>query len=220
MSTLRAQPATLAGARAVAGQRPVAVGPVTLRPRFNAVATGPEPPTPPGQLPPQVDPRQPGWFAAAWAVGCRAALADAESLTLFETAGRRGLLARTDSAPHPLFPAAPGEVFPAHTVLAALADWSGRPVLTATSGDRRVAVLAVALDGGTAAALANLTPEPVRVGVEHDGRHPDLVAPAGGEPAPGEPLVALGPYRVAICRWLPGPAAGADPDAAREGGEL
>lgn len=207
MATLRAQPATLAGARAVAGQQPVAVGPVTLRPRFNAVATGPQPPTPPDRLPPQVDPRQAGWFAAAWAVGCRAALAAADSLTLFEAAGMRGLLARADEDPHPLFPARPGMAFPVHTVLTALAGWSRRPVL-ATAFDRRVAALAVQLPDGPAAAVANLTAEPVRVGADHDGRHPDQVTPVGGQPAPGAPVVTLGPYRVAVCRWRELPVGG------------
>jgi len=201
MGTLRAQPATLAGARAAAGRQPVAVGPVTLRPRFNAVATGLQPPTPPGRLPPQVDPRQAGWFAAAWAVGCRAVLAGADSLTLFEAAGRRGLLARDGQDPHPLFPAEPGVPYPAHAVLAALAGWSGHRVLATAVLDRRVAALAVDLPDGPAAAVANLTSEPVRAGVDLDGRHPDRVTPVGGEPAPGTPVVTLGPYRVAVCRW-------------------
>ena len=213
MGTLRAQPATLAQGRSMAHGRPVAVGPVTLRPRFNPVATGPQPPTPVDLLPPQVDPRQAGWFTAAWAVGCRSALAGAESVTLFEATGWRGLVARAaHPAPHhphhPLFPAEPGVPFPVHGVLAALSDWAGHPVLAATTGDRRVAALAVALDDGTAAAMANLTPEPVRVSVDHAGRHPDLVTPVGGEPVGGAPLLTLGPYRVVVCRWLSGPPSG------------
>jgi hypothetical protein len=211
MSTLRAQPATLAGAWSIAGGRPVAVGPVTLRPRFNAVATGPQQPTPGDRLPPQVDLRQADWFTAAWAVGCRAALAPAESLTLFEAAGWRGLVARTDPAEHhPLFPAAPGAAFPVHTALAALADLTGRPVLPAATDDPRVAVLAAVLgDGSTSCVLANLTPRPIRVDVDHDGRTPDEATALDGQHPCGNAPLTLDGYRVAVCRWRPrrGPGA-------------
>ena len=44
VETLGVQAATVESARALAGDRPVVVGPITLRPRFNPNATAPEPP--------------------------------------------------------------------------------------------------------------------------------------------------------------------------------
>ena len=69
METLSAQAATVECARRISGGRPVVVSPVTLKARFNVVATGPIPPVPRGELPPQVDARQMSLFAAAWTAG-------------------------------------------------------------------------------------------------------------------------------------------------------
>ena len=67
--TLAAQPETVRSARAIVGDRPLVVGPITLRPRFNPNATGPEPKPGPGELPSSVDYRQPSLFAAGWLAG-------------------------------------------------------------------------------------------------------------------------------------------------------
>ena len=81
METLSAQAATVECARRIAGGRPVVVSPVTLKARFNVVATGPVPTVPPGELPPQVDPRadvsvrssldpgKPRWTGGRWGGG-------------------------------------------------------------------------------------------------------------------------------------------------------
>jgi hypothetical protein len=86
----------------LAGDRPVDVGPVTLRPRFNAVATSPGA----GRRlpdPAAVDPRSASRAAAAWTLGAVAALSvpGVRSLTLGETAGARGVLAGAAGAPLP-----------------------------------------------------------------------------------------------------------------------
>src|SRR5687768_14979614 len=60
------QGATVESARALAGGKPVIVSPVTLRPRFNPDATGPDPEPPAGELPAQVDVRQMSLFGAGW----------------------------------------------------------------------------------------------------------------------------------------------------------
>ncbi|MGH3737385.1 MAG: hypothetical protein ACRDT6_17510 [Micromonosporaceae bacterium] len=166
METLEGQTATVNSARRLAGGLPLVVGPVTLRPRFNPVATGIQAPPPPGELPPTVDPRQAAAFTAAWTVGSVAALASAQELTYFETAGWRGLFARRDPAlAHPGFPAAPGSVFPVHRALAGLAAMSGRPRFATEGGNGRLAAIAVADTGGVEVLLANLTPEemPARI---------------------------------------------------------
>jgi len=164
IETLEAQPATVATARAFGGGRPLVVSPVTLKPRFNAVATGAEPPPPPGQLPRAVDPRQRTMFAAAWTLGTLAALgaAGVESITLYETTGWRGLVETPAGSPLPeQFPARPGEVFPLFHLLAALAGFERMAVLSA---DPRLAALAL-FDpvGWRRLVLANLHSEPIEI---------------------------------------------------------
>ncbi len=110
---------------------PRVVSPVTLKPRFNPVATGPEPEPEPGELPPQVDPRQLSLFAAGWTLAMVQALAvgGAESATFFESTGWRGVLAGATDSPLPeRFPARAGLVFPIYHVLADLAELAGASV--------------------------------------------------------------------------------------------
>ena len=75
--TLAAQPETVRSARAIVGERPLAVGPITLRPPFNPNATGPNRNRRPGELPSSVDYRQPSLFAAGWLAGSVNALGNA-----------------------------------------------------------------------------------------------------------------------------------------------
>jgi hypothetical protein len=172
METLGAQGPTVESARAIVGDRPIVVGPITLRPRFNPVATEPEPPPPPGALPQQADPRQATSFAAAWTVGSlhRLARAGAAALTYFETTGWSGVLAAANQPRHPDFPSAPGGVYPVYELLAALGDFGGAELLDLSVGDP-LATEALALRKGrrVLVLVANLT----------DGAHPiRVVLPA------------------------------------------
>lgn len=127
METLEAQPATVATARAFADGRPLVVSPVTFKQRFNPVATGAELPPPPGELPPQTDPRQLSRFGAAWTLASVARLAEAgvASVTCYETTGWRGVLEKSSGSPNPeKFPSQPGQPFPIYEVFAALAGFS------------------------------------------------------------------------------------------------
>jgi len=130
VETLEIQPQLVAGARWLAGDLPVAVTPITLKPRFNAVASVSED-APPGQLPPQIDSRQPGCFAAGWTLGSIAALAaaGAASATYYETTGWRGIMESHSGSPWPNELAVPpGSVFPVWHLLADLAEWGpGEP---------------------------------------------------------------------------------------------
>ncbi len=138
MENLEAQRHTVATARAFAENRPLVVSPITLRPRFNAVATGDEAPDP-SQLPPQVDSRQLSLFAAAWTLGSIAELSAAgvASLTYFETTGWRGLIeTQPPSARHPLFPSVPGMAFPVYWLFAALAGFSRMGVVAQEDATR------------------------------------------------------------------------------------
>jgi D-apionolactonase len=131
VETLPMQAETLSSARVLVGETPVAVTPVTLRPRFNPNATGPEAPTAPHHLPPQVDPRQSSRFAAAWTLGSLKHLAEAgaASVTYYETTGWRGVMETEAGSPLPdLFPSTPGSVFPLYRVFAEVAHFKGGEV--------------------------------------------------------------------------------------------
>jgi hypothetical protein len=151
VETLGAQGATVSSARALAGDRPVVVGPVTLRPRFNPNATAPEPPPPPGAAPPHADPRQAAPFAAAWTVGSlhRLAAAGAAALTFFETAGPCGVVDES------------GAPYPVYETLAAVAHSTGAELVEVTLRDPlAMEALALRRDSRLLVLVANLTPEP------------------------------------------------------------
>ncbi len=172
METLSGQPATVASARRIGGNRQILISPVTLRPRHNAAATGPIPPAPAGELPPQVDARQMSLFAAAWTIGCIARLADAgvAGVTFFETTGWRGVMELEAGPSMPeLFPSLPGCVFPVYHVLADLAEhgqgeFLGRAHVAPVDG------FTLKTKNGQRTLLANLTPEPAVVQVTALGR--------------------------------------------------
>ena len=158
--TLAAQAETVRSARAIVGDLPLAVGPVTLAPPFNPNATGAEAPLPEGALPANVDYRQPSLFAAGWLAGSINSLANAgaDALTYFETTGWKGVIERSD---HPLrvlaFYSWPGMVFPVYHVLADVAEFNGGDVLPVKSGDPlRVQALALRDDARIRLVLANM----------------------------------------------------------------
>lgn len=87
VENLEAFPQMLATAKDFLRGAPVHVTPVTLKPRFNPVATEPDAPFD------NTDPRQGSDFAAAWTLGALSALLKEHpaSLTFYETNGPRGL---------------------------------------------------------------------------------------------------------------------------------
>jgi hypothetical protein len=170
VETLEAQAAVVASARRLAGGLPLVVSPVTLKPRHNPYATGPQPATPPGALPPQVDARQMSLLGAGWTVGSLSRLSQAgvHSITWHETTGWRGVMERQAGSPLPrLFQSAPGAVFPLYHALADAGAFAGGSVLATRSSDaQRVEALALR-DGDRARLLvANLGPEPCQVRIE------------------------------------------------------
>ena len=119
METLEAQAATVHSARAFGGELPLVISPVTLKQRFNPVATAAAAPEP-DELPPAVDARLLSRFAAAWTIGSLAALAAAgiESVTLFETSGWRGVMESASGSTLPgKFPSQPNGTFPVFDAL-------------------------------------------------------------------------------------------------------
>lgn len=148
---------------------PLVVSPVTLKPRSNPVATGPERSVPVGELPPQVDVRQMSLFCAAWTVAMLKALSESgvESVTLFETTGWRGVLETTAGSPLPArFPSTPGSVFPVYHVLADVGGFSPRTVVpTVAAGPAGVVSLLLGAGGRRRLLLANLSTTPRLVSI-------------------------------------------------------
>lgn len=176
METLVAQRWTVESARRFVGEQPLHVGPVTLRPRFNAnananaSASAAEPAALPGERTSPIDPRQASLMGAAWTVGSLAALAPSgvSAITYFETLGWKGVLERSPGAPDPTrFPSIPGGVYPLYHVLADIGELAGGEVLaTGTSDSLRLTGLAVKHGARTRILLANLTPERQRIPVD------------------------------------------------------
>jgi hypothetical protein len=152
----------------------VYVGPVTLKRRYNVNATTPEADgSGPDGLPEGVDPRQSALIGAAWTSASAGYLAraGADSVTWFETVGRRGVVPGDRLSPPGDIPISEigdtantgdtgAQVFPLFHVLADLAQMSGAQVLDCTS-TRPLEVTGLAVAHGDKVVLmaANLTPE-------------------------------------------------------------
>jgi hypothetical protein len=155
--------ATVESAAALASGRPIAVTPITLKPRFNPVATAHEQPSKPDELPPEVDIRQMSLFGAGWTLAALKYLAESGvvSATFYETSGWRGVMEREAGSPLPaIFRSLPGAVFPLYHVFADAGEFAGGAVLRSVSSDPlRVNGLALDKDGRRCVLLANLTAE-------------------------------------------------------------
>ena len=164
VETLAAQQVTLHSARLFSAGKPIAISPVTLRPRFNPDATGPVPVPGPEELPPQVDARQLSLFGAAWTVGSLKYLAEggAASATYYETTGWRGLMESVSPEPRTgVFPSFPGMIFPLYHVLADVGEFAeGDAVHSISSDSLRVECLALRLRRRMRLLVANLTDAP------------------------------------------------------------
>jgi D-apionolactonase len=219
MENIQAQPDTVATARWFAPGAMLFVTPITLRPRFNAVASTDEE-FRTGALPWQTDPRQPSLFAAAWTLGSAAGLAYAgtDGLTYYDTAGDRGVVAGPEGTACPdSFHASPDTAYPLALVLADLCALRERRLRTVRQhGSAGLAVLAASTPDGTTLLLGNLTrsTRTVRVtgAAATAGRARVLDAAAcpaaTADPArflqtwTGQPVtdaLTLGPY--AVARW-------------------
>ncbi|HMN27034.1 MAG TPA: hypothetical protein PKE45_02675, partial [Caldilineaceae bacterium] len=170
VETVAAQPETAASAHQFCGDRPLYLGPVTLRPRFNPAATGPEIAPDPDQLPPQVDVRQMSLFGAGWTLGSIKYLAesgDVASVTYYETSGWCGVMEKPAGSPLPdQFQSFADSVFPLYHVLADVGEFADGQVLAARSSQPlQVDGLVLEKAGRRRAILANLsdTPQSVRL---------------------------------------------------------
>ena len=150
----------------IAGGLPVHIGPVSLRPRFNNVATTPEPvPTRAdlsegygAEFTGAPDERQGARELAAWVVASAAALAvpGVSTASWFETWGPRGLADTAGSRP-------------AAEAVAALVALSGGRLLTGPSPDGLVWAVGSRRDGEDVVLAANLDRTTRRIGVRAPG---------------------------------------------------
>jgi len=128
LENLEAQPCTVETARTFAPGLPLCISPVTLKPRFNAVATAADDSaTKSDCLPAHVDVRQLSWFGAAWTLGSLAQLtaAGVAAITYYETLGWAGVMEANGGSLLPaLFPSRPGELFPLYHVFEAVAGFT------------------------------------------------------------------------------------------------
>jgi hypothetical protein len=155
--------ATVESAATLADGRPIAVTPITFKPRFNPVATSHDQKPTIDELPPEVDVRQMSLFGAGWTLASLKYLAEsgAAGATFYETTGWRGVMERETGSPLPtLFRSIPGAVFPLYHVLADAGEFAGGAVVRSVSSDTlQVNGLALEKDGRRCVLLANLTAE-------------------------------------------------------------
>ncbi len=207
--TLGCQAATVQTARHRAGGLPIHISPVTLRLRYNPYATAAPPPTPPGELPPQVDVRQMSLYGAGWTLGSVKYLAEsgAASVTYYETTGWRGVMERADGSPAPgKFRSLAGGVFPLYHVLADVQEMVGASVLPSRSTNAlTVDGIILEQNGRKAALLANFTGTGQSVVVEGVTGNVSLrvLDAANGEEAIGDP----GSFRHSGATMTPEPGA-------------
>ncbi|MFW5831749.1 MAG: hypothetical protein ACOCVA_05835 [Prolixibacteraceae bacterium] len=126
VENLEGQKYTVETAKNLFPGKPIFVAPVTLKQRFNVVATSIEPELKSGELPDQVDARQNTVLAAQWLLGSLKFLAQsgADLITYFETVGWRGFIQGNCSPPLPeKFSARKGDIFPSYYLLKEIAGF-------------------------------------------------------------------------------------------------
>ena len=155
IETLPIQGDTVRSARQFVGDCPLVISPISLR--SQTVTQKPLP----GELPADVDARQPTLFTAGWTLGSVKYLSEAGvySLTYYETVGWKGIMKPGRAAPPSAnFPSQPGGVFPLYHVLSEIGDFAGGRVQRVDSTDPLSVVgLALSKAGRARLLVANLT---------------------------------------------------------------
>ena len=165
IENLEAQKYVVESAREIFPDKPIFVSPVTLKQRFNIVATSAEPAPNHGELPSQVDARQNSIFVAQWLLGSLKYLAQsgASLITYFETVGWRGFIQGNIEPPVPeKFRTKPGDIFPIYSVLM---QFNGFDKIVFSESSEPLKVDGVVLQNNTETKvlLANFTDEPLPV---------------------------------------------------------
>ncbi len=175
METVETLPVTVRTAAALAGGKPVVVGPVSLKALINPDRTGPDSPPLSGALPDRYDHRQTTLFAAAWTLGSAAALAGAgaAAMTLHEAAGWAGLVAASHRG-LPEMPTPAGTVLPVAQATVALAQLRGAEMVAVEVPASWAATAVQLLPGRVRVLIANLSPDPGRLSLGEVRSSPTL----------------------------------------------
>lgn len=222
IENIAAQAEVVASARALIGDKPLMVGPVTLKPPYNPNATSAPPKAGPDRLPDAVDPRQLSLFGAGWTIGSLRHMIEAgvDAVTYYELEGWRGLIEKSeDLTRREFFPSTPGGLFPLYHVFAAIASFGTAQAARVVSADL-LAAEAVALVAGDRVRMlvANLTNEDRQITVEagdladasvhylDEANYHIAVADPAALLTAGEPLtvaedrftIGLAPYGIAL----------------------
>ena len=170
---LEGQAFTVETARQFAGALPIAVTPVTLKPRSNRITASELTSLSTDELPGDVDARQMSLFGAGWTLGSLKYLgeAGANSITYYETTGWRGVMETELGSPLPeIFRSAPGCVFPLYHVLADVGEFAGGSIIPSTpDAPLKITGLVLRKKSQERLLLANLTPETQLVEVVDEG---------------------------------------------------
>jgi hypothetical protein len=127
VENLEAQAEVIASAKKIFPDKPIFVSPVSLKQRFNVVATSEEPILVSGVLPPSVDVRQLSVFAASWTLGSLKFLSQANAalISYFETVGWKGFIqGEKPSEIRKLFPSEINQLFPVYGALKEVSGYS------------------------------------------------------------------------------------------------
>jgi D-apionolactonase len=166
---LEALPYMAKSVKAFAPGKPFAVGPSAIGFRFNPYGAAPMPnPTDIRQAMNRNDPRQRGLLGAAWYLAYYAhfAHAGADAVALGGLTGPFGIVHSKASYPQAWFDEA-GGIYPVFHVMRGLSRLAGRKLIRLDIGmPREVQGLAVARDGQREVWLANLTGDPVQIGLD------------------------------------------------------
>ncbi|MCS6848247.1 MAG: hypothetical protein RMN52_11100 [Anaerolineae bacterium] len=144
-----AQGETIRTYKTFAKGTPLAITPITLKPRWTLGDPGPEPDDRRGEF----DPRQMSLFGAGWTVASLKHIVQADgagSITIYETTGKRGVMDGRI-------------VFPMYHVFADIAEFGGRVVASRSSDPLAVEGLALRKGKRLRVLLTNLTDRPQTV---------------------------------------------------------
>lgn len=166
VENLEAQKYVVKSAKHLFPDKQIFVSPLTLKQRFNVVATSDEPEVETVELPPQVDVRQNSVFAAQWLLGSLKFMTQLgiDLVTYFETVGWRGFIQGDFDAWVPeKFLARKGDIFPLFQVINELIGYD-EMIFSKSSHPLKVegVILKNQLSGKTKILLCNYTNTPIK----------------------------------------------------------
>ena len=176
METLETLPAIIASTRTMIGNRPYHIGPSAIAARSNPYGKGlADNPGGDRVCLTDRDPRQQGVFNAAWTLGYVAACAygGAAAVAMGAATGPLGFIHRRASTPAPYFDSINGlAVYPAFHIMVGLARGGGQRLVEARTSPAGGAAALAWTDGErTILWVANLTAEPLKLGIEGLAEH-------------------------------------------------